>query len=513
MSLPDPKNESWPRRFLLRAGMTAIQLHDLLKADFQIKQGAPRKETLALYDTHVWTLWFDDLILIKSRANLLLFAREGEWPVGQALASIPLKGKSPRFLRNFPASNLRDRLESEVEHRALDEVASVQSAVSEWNLRNKSAKTLVRLYVRETIQAESRTLVELIPLRGYEAEAEAVSELLSEIADVSAVSPLGEALRAKGATPTPYVLKPDLDITPDQETRAVVCEAAAKTLEVARSNEQGIIEDWDTEFLHDYRVCLRRIRSVLSSIKGIFPEETLTEWKNQLGTISRHTNKLRDLDVYLLSQDDMTQLLPEVLRPHLAELFTDLARERKQEYQKLRNYLKSSDYQTGVTALAEAFADPERLAEAKHSRSPIREQSAKRVLKRFHKLTQLAQTLSKDTPDTEIHAIRIAGKKLRYLLEFFGSLFPEKEMENLTSLLSKLQSRLGDFNDTSVQQAYLLKYAKTKSGALTPRLAMSLGGLVTALDQEHGALRREVLKALKAFCTAVDVSDIEKWER
>ena len=511
MSLPDPKNESWPRRFLLRPDTTATELHDLLKADFQIKQGAPKKETLALYDTHVWTLWFENLVLIKSRTNLLLFTREGEWPVGQALASIPLRGKCPRFLRNFPASNLRDRLESEVEHRALDEVASVQSTVSEWNLRNKSAKTLVRLYVRETLQTASRTLVELIPLRGYEEEANAVSDLLTGIADISAVSPLGEALRATGATPTPYVLKPELHISADQETRTVVCEAAAKTLEVARANELGIIEDWDSEFLHDYRVSLRRIRSVLSSIKGIFPEETLADWKTQLGTIARHTNKLRDLDVYLLSQDDMTQLLPEVLQPHLAGLFTDLSKERKQEQQKLKAYLKSSGYQSSITALAEAFSHPESLAETKHSRAPIKEQAAKRVLKRFHKLTDLAEALSKDSPDEDIHSIRIAGKKLRYLLEFFGSLFPEEEMENLTDLLSKLQSRLGDFNDTSVQQAYLLNYAKTKSHDLSPRLAMSLGGLVTALDQEHGVLRREVLRALKVFCTEIDVSEIESW--
>jgi hypothetical protein len=40
---------------------------------------------------------------------------------------------------------------------------------------------------------------------------------------------------------------------------------------------------------------------------------------------------------------------------------------------------------------------------------------------------------------------------------------------------------------------------------------MSLGGLVTALDQEHGVLRREVLRALKVFCTEIDVSEIESW--
>jgi len=511
MSLPETKNESWPRRFLLRADADSHLLHERLKGSFQINRGAPRKETLALYDTHVWTLWFENLILIKSRTNLLLFTREGDWPVGRALASIPLKGKCPRFLRNFPPSDLRDRLDSLIGHRAVDEVADIRSAVSEWKLRNKAAKTLVRLYVRETSQTQARTLVELIPLRGYEREAEIVSQFLSEIADENAISPLGDALQARGANPTPYVLKPELNISPDQETRTVVCEAAARTLKVARSNEEGIIEDWDTEFLHDYRVCLRRIRSVLSSIKGIFPEEKLTEWKERLGTASRHTNRLRDLDVYLLSKDEMTILLPEALRPNLAALFTDLSRERKQEFHKLRAYLGTPAYHELMASLEEAFAHPERLEATKHSSTPIIEEAAKRILKRFRKLTELAKALSKDAPDAEIHAIRIAGKKLRYLLEFFGSLFPADEMEDLTNRLSKLQSRLGDFNDTSVQQAYLLKYAKTKADALEPRLAMSLGGLVAALYQEHGALRREVLRALKNFCSEISLQEIEDW--
>lgn len=511
MSLQETTSESWPQRFLLRADTTPDQLNDHLKGTFAIARGSHRKEILALYDTHVWTLWFENLILIKSRTNLLLFRRDGEWPVGHALASIPLKGKCPRFLRNFPASDLRDRLDRLIEYRALDQVVDIHSTVSEWKLRNDYAKTLVRLYVRETAQKQTRTLVELIPLRGYEDEAMLVSRMLSEISDASATSPLGEALRAKEVIPTPYILKPELDITPDQETRMVVCEAAARTLEVARSNEKGIIEDWDTEFLHDYRVCLRRIRSVLSSIKGIFPQEKLAEWKECLGTVSRHTNRLRDLDVYLLSQDEMTILLPEALRPGLGGLFADLARERKQEHHKLRIYLKSSGYQEIMASLEQAFTHPEELAETKHSHSPIIEQSAKRILKRFRKLTQLAKELSKDAPDAEVHGIRIAGKKLRYLLEFFGSLFPTEEMEDMTDLLGKLQSRLGDFNDSSVQQAYLLKYAKAKADTLEPRLAMSLGGLVAALDQEHSALRREVLRALKAFCAKTSVSDVEKW--
>ena len=55
-----------------------------------------------------------------------------------------------------------------------------------------------------------------------------------------------------------------------------------------------------------------------------------------------------------------------------------------------------------------------------------------------------------------MHTLRIEGKKLRYLMEFFSSLFPRVEMNALIGQLKKLQDNLGNFHDICVQQEYLL---------------------------------------------------------
>jgi CHAD domain-containing protein len=496
-------------RFTLKNTTSLDLLSSHLTSTFEVIRHPSKKESLGLYDTHVWTLWFENVILIKSRRNLSLQAREGDWPVGRALATIPWKASCPRFAGSFPPSLLHDQLDDLLGHRSLYQIAEINETRHEWNLRNTSSKTVVRLQIREmSSQAGTSIFAELHPLRGYSDDAHIASRLVSEIADASGPGPLGLALRAHDAAPVPYVLKPELKFSPTQSTRTAVCEAALKTLIVARSNENGMLHDWDSEFLHDYRVCLRRIRSVLSSIKGIFPEEKLIAWKDLLGRVSRHTNKLRDLDVYLLSRNEMTELLPEELRPGLTSFFSELVRERKSEFRKLKTYLHSPAYHEAMTSLERAFAHPEELAETEHSAAPIITQAARRILKRFQRLTRLAEALDKDAPDSEIHLIRIAGKKLRYLLEFFGDLFPSEEINTLTKLLSKLQSCLGEFNDTSVQQDYLLKYAQSRSSTLDARLAMSLGGLVAALYREHGALKKEVRRALKKFCSEANVEAI-----
>ena len=39
------------------------------------------------------------------------------------------------------------------------------------------------------------------------------------------------------------------------------------------ANELGIIARFDPEFLHDYRVAVRRVRCILSQMKGVLPDD------------------------------------------------------------------------------------------------------------------------------------------------------------------------------------------------------------------------------------------------
>ena len=89
----------------------------------------------------------------------------------------------------------------------------------------------------------------------------------------------------------------------------------AAILKIAESNVPGILDDLDTEFLHDYRICLRKVRSVLSLVKDVYPAEGTGRMRKILGDLARQTNRLRDLDVYLLARDEYRELVPPALRP------------------------------------------------------------------------------------------------------------------------------------------------------------------------------------------------------
>jgi len=100
-----------------------------------------------------------------------------------------------------------------------------------------------------------------------------------------------------------------------------------------------------------------------------------------------------------------------------------------------------------------------------------------------------------------LHRLRIDCKKLRYLLEFFSSLFPENQMQKLIKQLKQLQENLGDFNDLSVQQTFLIDYLqmiKPKS-AQAVMSAAATGGLITRLALSHQQVRSQFLSVFEQF--------------
>ena len=123
------------------------------------------------------------------------------------------------------------------------------------------------------------------------------------------------------------------------------------------------------------------------------------------------------------------------------------------------------------------------------------------IHRRCKRVLRDGRALHSATPDAEVHRLRIQCKKLRYALEFFGSLYPEDDMALLVRQLKRLQDILGDFNDLSVQQQLLAAtLAGLRKGARADLgLAAALGGLMQSLYQEQQALRDHFSEAFARF--------------
>jgi CHAD domain-containing protein len=69
--------------------------------------------------------------------------------------------------------------------------------------------------------------------------------------------------------------------------------------------------------------------------------------------------------------------------------------------------------------------------------------------------------INAESPAEDIHALRKTCKKLRYLMEFFQSLYPARKIRELLLVLKGLQDVLGDYNDYAVHIDMLKIFTET----------------------------------------------------
>lgn len=459
----------------------------------------PERHEFKLYDSFPNDLWFSKWFLTREGDDWLLSDPEGDWVTGHS------KFDNPKYWWEFEGE-IKTPLQSHLHIRGLSYKMSLRRESRLIDLKNDDDKTIMRINSEEHfVQVKEKwqllqKIIELQPLRGYEDDAEAFIEKIDQLGwQRGSESMVKLAYQTLGTTPQPYQPKPKFNLNENDPAHQVISKMTCKLMDIMRMNEEGIINDIDTEFLHDYRVSLRRIRSLLSQAKGAFSEAKTFELKNKFSALGQQTNLMRDLDVYLLSKEDYLEMLPKSLKTGAEIMFEDFTKQRTVACQKLKKFLESQVYKKDMESLELFFRrnheNNDLGPKAQHS---IKELSDQRISSRYKAVRKWASRIHEGTPDEEIHELRILCKKLRYLIEFFESLYPKKRLKELVAKLKALQDCLGLFNDYSVQQEKLLEYSHhhQKSPA---SVHLAIGGMVSVLGQKQIEVRYQVFEQLKKF--------------
>jgi CHAD domain-containing protein len=91
-----------------------------------------------------------------------------------------------------------------------------------------------------------------------------------------------------------------------------------------------------------------------------------------------------------------------------------------------------------------------------------------------------------------IHALRIEGKRLRYLLEFFNEVLRPGVAEAIEAIVA-LQDHAGELHDTDVTIGLLRDFLmRTTSTTLEPAVAAAVGGYLKLKLARLRALRRSL---------------------
>ncbi|MEA3545201.1 MAG: CHAD domain-containing protein, partial [Thermodesulfobacteriota bacterium] len=265
---------------------------------------------------------------------------------------------------------------------------------------------------------------------------------------------------------------------------------------LARHQEQGIIDDIDTEFVHQYRINIRKTRSLINLFKKSFSQNRYQLYKTELKSLGSQSNILRDLDVFLLDHDYYRSMLPENLWPGLAQFFKRIKQRRTAALKKTVIFLTGEAYLEQISHLLLTLQQPPELV-AKQAGMEIKPLASKKILEQYQRICTDGIAITTDTPDQPVHDLRIECKKLRYLLELFAELYSANQVKKLIKRLKILQDNLGRFNDFSVQRDFLLQLAQGKN--ISVEQLASINGLTAVLFNKQIHERNLVMDNIATF--------------
>jgi CHAD domain-containing protein len=302
-----------------------------------------------------------------------------------------------------------------------------------------------------------------------------------------------EGLRVLGQQPGDYSSKLQLALDPVMTAGEASRRIHLNLVDTLERNEDGTARNIDSEFLHDFRVAIRRIRSALSQIdKTVLPVDVVATAKQDFRWVGQQTNRMRDLDVYLIAFPGYRAGLPAEYRRALDPFHDHLAKESRRESRKIAAMIGNQDYRKIRDRWRRYVSTTEPSPEdGPDAMTPVRELANARIWKAYRRLIREGSAIDDDSPNAMLHDLRITGKKLRYLLEFFQSLYPKDELNKLVSALKKLQNVLGDFQDSEVQSHAIRDFARemAEGGSVPVETQMAMGMVAESILTRQSAAR------------------------
>jgi triphosphatase len=260
------------------------------------------------------------------------------------------------------------------------------------------------------------------------------------------------------------------------------------------------------EGVHQCRIALRRLRSAFKIYGPLLRRKRIEPIEQEVRWLGNVLGMARDLDVL---KTDLLEPAVEALgeREHLAPLVASLEARKAIAYAQVGEALAGARYRHLLIDLC-ALGHRDDLGKSGHGATGLDQplaDFASRALSRVHeKLLKRGdgfESLSK----TERHEVRIALKKLRYAVDFFGGVFDAERKSKYFKKLARLQEDLGGTNDVVVAESMLARLIGVSEGDGAEPVAptMSQGKLVFAAGSILGWHRRRAAE--------IDVRLIKDW--
>jgi CHAD domain-containing protein len=276
---------------------------------------------------------------------------------------------------------------------------------------------------------------------------------------------------------------------------------ALEHLAAAADARQRLSDDSDPEALHDLRVGLRRLRSVLRAYRPQLADSVGRKLRRRLKTLASATGAARDSEVHLDWLKKRRSKLNPRHRSGVDWLVAWLEQRKQSAYADVRGGV-AADFDALKRSLdrrlrvytAQLYAEDERP-------DSLREVTARLLDAHADELAAELAGVHSVADEERAHQARISAKRLRYLLEPL-----RRELAGADELIAELkglQDLLGSLHDASVFASEFrraLEVASTERARDLHELALSAAG---EQDQTRRRLQRDPRPGLLALVRLV----------
>jgi CHAD domain-containing protein len=265
-----------------------------------------------------------------------------------------------------------------------------------------------------------------------------------------------------------------------------VPKSTLRLISAAKRALKNIHKGEDSEALHDTRVAVRRLRSVLREIRSVYDIYYINLVRNALKEFFEITGALRDLEVGIeeLSKLKVSEANLERLNAYVNSL--------KAEEEVLRKSVIGKISETWIDEPAKTLQSLLNLPLKPSKDGPVEIFAFKKANKLRKNAKKMAGFIKSKVGDIELlHDFRIIFKRLRYTIEYFNSVLPGT-YPLIARHAKKMQSLLGDIHDYDV----LIQRVEKEDASLTQELAEELKAI---LKQKRETTQKDILNALEGL--------------
>ncbi len=414
------------------------------------------KATFELWDTADWRFHARNLRLEVRRspgaevgAEVVIATSGGYGQIGTLLNPPTQDHEHPT---NIEPAGMALRVKTIIGDRALIKLAEIDALVERIWIVDEFEKRLGLFEIRSCSEPNLRWIIPRART-GYLLEFSSITDSLRQVFEPWISMPEGFdiwrfSLLAIGRKPFDYTSSFKVRLDPTASASKGIGSLLLYLQSCATKNLDGMINDLDPEFTHDFRVSIRRARSLIAASSSLLDESKATQLRSSLSQLANLAGQVRDLDVAMDSIETIEELNNDSTKVALKRLREEARNEL------LR--LSKQGYITEVLEQWHRFATEAYLAQNPKEASIY--QAAKSQL--FEARSSMLKVSNKKRIESDhesLHNLRKKAKALRYLLEGYSSLLDPIRTTTAVSDLKGLQDYLGKLQDRATLLVLLRK--------------------------------------------------------